>query len=255
MIAIYTTFLRPKLVKETLPTYLKFFDGKILVLDQGREEDNIKSLCKDNKIIYYKLPFDCGLSYARNFGITKVKELGEDYFLLTADSIKLTETLLLYNVIDFLNSNEKNAVVGLELKNRIFWNLNITQNNGWYFDLPNQEPILHKKIIFQKCDVVKNFFVGKTNVFIQVPWDNKLKLSEHEDEFWRLKIAGYYTFFTNSYSAIYVKFKSSEYNTYRRKNFSNFTNKVKEKYGFSGSYFQYSKTVQKKFQEWRKNNL
>lgn len=258
MIAIYTTFLRSSLVRKTLPTYLNFFDGKVLVLDQGKDEDGIEKIVKDlkdNRLLYYKLPFDCGLSYARNFGVKKAKELGEKYILLTADSIKLIEPVKVKKIISFLESDKNYAIVGLELKNRVFWHLDMElKKDGWYFDLPKKPKIIFEGIEFIPCDVVKNFFIGKIDLVLNNLWDEKLKLAEHEDFFNRLKIKGYKVFYTNYLSAKYINDKNLIYNNYRQRIYNEFMPKVKEKYGIVGSYFHYSNELIEKFREWKRKN-
>jgi len=258
IIVIYTTFLRPSLVRKTLPSYLKYFNGKILVLDQGRDEDNIEKIVKDlndNRLLYYKLPFDCGLSYARNFGIKKIKELGEKYILLTADSIELIEPIKADKIISFLESNKNYIIVGLELKNRVFWHLDMElKKDGWYFDLPRRPKIIFEGIEFIPCDVVKNFFIGKIDLILDNLYDEKLKLAEHEDFFYRLKIKGYKVFYTNYLDAKYINDKNPIYNNYRQRIYNEFMPKVKKKYGIIGSYFHYSNELIKKFREWKRKN-
>lgn len=257
-IVIYTTFLRPSLVRKTLPSYLSYFDGKILVLDQGKEEDNIKKIVedlKDNRLVYYKLPFDCGLSYARNFGVKEAKKLGGEYILLTADSIKLIEFIELDKIISFLESDENYAIVGLELKNRIFWHLDMEfTKNGWYFDLPKKPKVIFEGVEFIPCDVVKNFFVGKIDLLLGSLWDEELLLGEHEDFAYRLKKKGYKTFYADCLSAEYINEKSCPYNSYRERIYKEFIPKVKKKYGIVGSYFCYSDRLMKAFKKWKEKN-
>ena len=258
MIVIYTTFLRPSLVKKTMPTYLKFFNGKVLVLDQGKDEDNIEKIVRDlndSRLLYYRLPFDCGLSYARNFGVKKAKELEEKYILLTADSIELIKPIKADKIISFLESNENYAIVGLELKNRVLWHLDMElKKDGWYLDLPRRPKIIFEEIEFMPCDVVKNFFIGKVDLILDNLWDEKLKLAEHEDFFYRLKNKNYKVFYTDYLSANYINDKNPTYNSYRQRIYSEFIPKVKEKYGIKGSYFHYSHELVEAFREWKRKN-
>ena len=91
---IYTTFLRSQLVKETLPTIVNNTNSNcvILVGDQGKTSDNVLTICSNinsSKVKYYKLPFDCGLSYARNFLVQKAYDMNINYCIITADSIEI----------------------------------------------------------------------------------------------------------------------------------------------------------------------
>ena len=258
IVAIYTTFLRPSLVKKTLPSYLEFFNGKVLVLDQGREEDEINKIVKDlgdERLIYYKLPWDCGLSYARNFGIKKSKELGAKYILLTADSIKLVEPIKAKKIISFLESCKNFAVVGLELKDRVFWHLDMElKKDGWHFDLPRKGKVIFEGVEYIICDVVKNFFIGKVDLLLECPYDVELRLAEHEDWAYRLKIKGYKVFYTDYLSANYIYDRNPLYTTYRNRLYKEFIPKVKKKYGIAGSYFHYSDELINAFKEWKERN-
>jgi len=256
MIAIYTTFLRPSLVKETLPSYLKHFSGKILVLDQGRKEDDIEKIVnalKSERLLYYRLPFDCGLSYARNFGVKKAKELGEKYVLLTADSIKLVEPIAASKILSFLEMDRSHAVVGLELKNRVLWHLDMElRKDGWYLDLPRRGKVVFDGVEFIPCDVVKNFFIGKTDLLLDSPWNEEFCLSEHEPFFYELKKKGYKVFYTDYLKAEYVDAKDPAYNRYRERIYTEFQNKVKKKYGITGDYFKYSDRLVRAFENYWK---
>lgn len=239
---IYTTFLRPELVKQTLPSIVENTDNDIIILvgDQSKEND-VKDICKslnNNKIQYIKLGFDCGLSYARNFLVEKANELGCKYCWLSADSIMFTNKYNINPIINFLEEDNKRGIVGVELYGRPEWHRDIDLVKGKHFHLkiPTRPIITFQDIKFIPCDVIKNVFIAKTECLINNKWDNKLKLLEHEDFFWRLKNSEdfYQVFFTDYITTRYKDFKPNEYNKYRSRMHAEFRKKLQEKYKIVG---------------------
>lgn len=240
---LFTTFKRNFLAADTLHSIIEARDPnwEILIGDQNEQacpphfslrmdddpiEDHIK---------YYHLPFDCGLSAARNALVKKAEELGCEYCLLTADSIQFTKPLDLKPIIDFLDRDPKRGIVGLKLENRVSWEYNMEINPGISFVLtkPN-EFIEEDKIKYTKCDICKNFFLAKTEALLNVPWDEELKLSEHEDHSWRFKQSGWERYFTDHCSAVYVDNKPPEYVVYRNRMYQEYRKKLQNKYGIRG---------------------
>jgi len=248
---IYTTFLRDELELQTLKSIIdNWQDNYVLLIgDQGiKERDykssffSIQSKLKDKEIHRYILPFDCGLSYARNYLVQKAYKMGIDYCFLTADSIKFTERYDFAPIIRFLEEKEERGIVGFELLNRQYWVYNMTLVPNMYFHLviSKQKPILYNNIKFQSCDVITNFFFAKTKCLIDNKWDNELKLAEHEDFFWRLKQTKYKVFWTNYIKAQYINQKNEEYNKYRKRLYHEFKQKLQQKYNISG-WLQYER--------------
>lgn len=234
---IYTTFLRDNLARKTLESIFTNFNDNyfLLVGDQNRESSFAESIEGFPAFKSYKLPFDCGLSYARNYLVREAQKLGCKYCLITADSIEFTEKYDFKPVIDFMESNEKIVKVGFQLNNRTPWeyNMELIPGKYWKLTLPETKGIVAKGD-FTKVDICRNFFLAKTRILIGIPWDEELKLSEHEDHCWRLKLGGFDTYSTNYISANYINDKPEEYSIYRNRMYQEFRKKLKEKYGILG---------------------
>jgi len=245
---IYTTFLRDDLAKKTLKSILNNWnsDYKLLIGDQSGGKSNgelfryfVDYLQKNKKrkcVSYYQLPFDCGLSYARNFLVKKAQELGCGYCLVTADSIKFTKKYKFDSIIKFMELKEGIVKVGFSLKNRVPWEFNMRLLPGECFELrlSSEKFLKYLGIEYQKVDICKNFFLAKTQLLLNIPWDNELSLLEHEDHCWRLKQVGYKTYVTNSINAEYIDDKPLEYKQYRNRMYLEYRKKLQQKYDIKG---------------------
>lgn len=243
---LYTTFLRDELMYKTLESIFQNCTKNciVLVADQGDyDEKKIAFIKKAYNCNYYLLPYDCGLSYARNFLVQKASEFHIPYCLLTADSILFTEHYNFMNIIDFMKTDLKIAKVGLKLNNRVSWEFNLDLIPGDSFMLQvSKDFTTFNQIPYHKVDICKNFFLATTESLLKVPWDNELKLLEHEDHCWRLKEAGYKTFTTNEVSANYISDKNAKYNEMRKRMYEEYNLKLKQKYGIT-SWIKYGEGV------------
>jgi GT2 family glycosyltransferase len=279
---ILTTFLRDKSLYISVNSILNNWinDKYILIIgDQGKYSDKKKQWFWDRGFnradigekrdkFYWNMQFDCGLSYARNFLINTAYSLGAKYCWITADSIKFTDKYNLSPIIEFMEEDPRNGIVGFEIKNRVIWecNIELVKNKHFLLTRDNIEIINRNNINFIKCDVVRNFFLAKTECLIHNQWDNDLKLCEHEDFFWRFKnnaksfteefgadiYQPYKVFWTDYIKAEYLSHRPPEYNLYRKRLYSEFKKKLQKKYGLTG-WITYSKSLKETFNKWRKH--
>jgi GT2 family glycosyltransferase len=230
---LYTTFMRDDLMVKSLQSIVSNYtkDYILLVGDQNPTEDKI-NMVSNEQSFYYGLPFDCGLSYARNYLAQEASRLGCDYCLLTADSIILNKTLFdkLPKIIEFLSAQPERGLVGFDINNRVKWEFNLALDNAFVVNLAN-DTLEENGIKYKKCDICRNFFLVKTEVLIKNKWDDELKLCEHEDWFWRLKKeTNYQVFFTYYIAVDYINDRNTEYNKYRGRAYSEFQEKLLKKY-------------------------
>lgn len=246
---IITTFLRDELLQKTVNRLIENWNEQYVVFIGNQsyqtEEEKLKGFSDfclnlddpthltDNKIQHYSLPYDCGLSYARNFLVEKANESGCDYILLMADSLQVSKIYDFSNIIGFLEEDNNRGIVGLDIQDRCAWehDLSLIEGESFYLSIPKREPIKYKELSFQPVDICRNFFLAKTKVLLESKWDNELKVTEHEDFFYRLKInTNYKVYFNNSIKCIYIKDKPSEYNKKRRRIYTEFKRKLLNKY-------------------------
>ncbi|MHA1437959.1 MAG: hypothetical protein ACTSPD_10315 [Promethearchaeota archaeon] len=263
---LYTTFLRDELMYQTINSIINNWQDNwiLLIGDQGiKENENIqKKMNKINaitkgkmQVYYYKLAFDCGLSLARNYLVKKAYDMGIPYCLLTADSIKFTKSIQKIHNLTYLLSQSKYAsIIGLGLQSRVSWEYRMQLEKGKHFVLiatddyieypipevtyelkNNRIVVIYQKVTFKKIDICKNFFLAKTRVLYENPWDITLKLCEHEDFFWRLKQkGGGLVYWTNYCEGEYISYKPAKYNTYRRRMYEEYRRLLQKKYNITG---------------------
>ena len=253
----YTTFMRDDLMFKTMKSMLDIYQKNwiILVADQGKPSkakiEYFKQFSDDinsPNVLYYQLPFDCGLSYARNFLIKQAKELNCHYSLITADSIAFTYTMAnLGEAVSLLSRMNSCGIMGLNLLNRFPWEYNIELVEGKYFKL--KHPTVIKQLANNMgnlvvCDMVKNFFIAKTDALLQVQWDEELKLCEHEDFFWRFKKSGWKVCYINVCDGKYIDSKPELYKKFRSRMYNVYRDKLRKKYNIKG-WIYYEKKPKK----------
>jgi len=85
---ICATIERPVLVTRFINSVRKFYqDIPIVIGDQSRDQEELAAFYKRNNVQCLRLPFDCGVAYARNECIKAVKTkfilLCDDDFVFT----------------------------------------------------------------------------------------------------------------------------------------------------------------------------
>lgn len=175
--AIITTFNRRESLMKLIKSIRKYYkDLQIIVVDNGNEEKAIRT----KGVSYYKVPFDSGLSFSRNFAMSKVKT---KYILLLDDDFEFTEKTDIVKLLKIAKDNDFDIVGGAV--EGLFYNgiLELEGSTLRYIDGDRGEVNGYKLY-----DMVLNFFIGKTNsIRLNECWDEELKLAEHTDFFWRAK--------------------------------------------------------------------
>lgn len=250
------TFERPNSLIRLLKSIpLSSYNIKIRVADDSKKsyKDKILKQFSFLQIYYYELPFDSGLSYGRNFLLSKVET---DYFILMDDDFALDSTFsidsmvldLMTRKLDILGGHVRNfQVIGTTSNFRLlkipfqFINLIIMKilDTPDSFNFIGKISINEQNINIKMClkcfpdyietDFVTNFFVAKTSSvrFIN-GWDTDLKLQEHMEFFIRCKKGKLKIGYSNKYSANHYRSVPKNYKKYRIRDFSNL---ITEKHG------------------------
>ena len=237
---LITTFLRDKLLYKTLQTIVDYYttDCIVLIADQGYSDDekiiNIDYVQAQIPCEYHRLPFDCGLSYARNYLVNRAHELNIPYILMSADSIKFTQKCDFSIMYRYLEITKENGLIGFELEgSKCSWEYNlVVDKKGIHFIQPTlctsfeQTQFLH-------CEITRNIFLAKTDSMLNL-YDNEMKLAGHELAFIEYKKRGYKVFWTDT-----LKFKrivnsnTKEYEDYRKR-FKDYRKLLQEKLDIAG---------------------
>ena len=244
---ILTTFLRDDLMYKIVQSvldhwnkdYILFVGNQSYQTDEERMKGfsnfglNITNISRVD-VRYYNLPYDCGLSYARNYLVQKAHEAKCNYIFLTADSYEFRDYDF-SKLIEFLESNKDNGIIGFVEENKPDpnwkYDLELVPNNCFLLKKPRRKIIEFKSLKFQPCDVVQNFFLAKTETLLKCSWDNELKLTEHEDFFYRLKNeTSYKVYFNDSIRCKYINKKPKDYSEKRQRIYNVYKLKLQDKY-------------------------
>lgn len=181
---IVKTFNRPDALVTLIKSIVRFYPGlTILVADDG---DNCIDPQEVPSIQYFKIPYDSGLSYGRNFLLDKVET---EFFLLLDDDFEFFEKTNIDILFHALKETAALDIVGGAVVNNgnepIFYNNALKIEDGTLYHYRHQKTgELNGIPLF---DIILNFFVGRTTRVREVKWDNDLKVIEHEDFFLRCK--------------------------------------------------------------------
>lgn len=174
---IIKTFKRKKILQELIGSIRKFYPS-VLIYVADDSKNPVKPWSIDK---YFKLPFDTGVSYGRNFLIKQVKT---KYFLLIDDDSLFTKDTVLERPLKILENTSLDVVAGLIVEN------DKVQHFYGQVEVRNRLIKKNKYICgmldgYPLYDYFSNFFVGRTETFKDnnIKWDDRLKICEHI-EFW-----------------------------------------------------------------------
>lgn len=175
--AIIKTFERPHCCIKLIDSIREYYpDMHIVVADDSQMPHII------DDVEYCVLPFDSGLSYGRNFLVRKVKT---KYLLLLDDDYVFSSQTDLSIPFNILENNKEIDLVGGRWHKNSYIAGTLEYENGDIIHYYNK----HRSILngYKIYDRTQNFFVAKTDVIKNNPWDNDLKVNEHTDFFYRNK--------------------------------------------------------------------
>jgi GT2 family glycosyltransferase len=202
---IIPTFIRPQKIKNCIESILNIYPDGMVRIYVGDQSDIIPDEIQEfyNKLEikghkFFKLPYNCGLAYARNYLIKQIST--EPYILIIDDDFIFTTNTALSKMIDVLEEKENHGICGGNLEGRHHY-------AGWLsyhpaiqkifkidiFSVPQEiqlttsYPYRNRKVSYYYSDSVLNFFLAKKEIFQDIQWDDNLLLVEHADFFLRLK--------------------------------------------------------------------
>lgn len=256
---LITTFLRDSLLYKTLQTIIDYYPNNctVLIADQGYNSSDkdvqIDYYKSQIKLEYYKLPFDCGLSYSRNYLISKAKELNIPYILMCADSIQFSQSYNFEPIIRILESDTQLGIVGFALEHsKCPWEFNMEVTPTGIKMLSSSNYTDFEGIRYKQVDICRNIFLAKTDTMLNL-YDNEMKLMEHELAFLEYKKRGYEVYWTDSY--VFKKITSrnnAEYESYRKR-FGDYRRLFEQKLGIKG-WVIYSPEAMKEIKEYKKQH-
>ena len=250
---IITTFERDELLYKSVESLLenKCSNFELIIVDQGNISPEKQEWILNNNLInnYYYIQYNSGLSFCRNYGVKIATQKQCEYVLMGSDGFIFNNSIQYINY--YIDNNLFNYnLVGFQLKNCVCdWEANLNLIPYQHFELDFIEKKYQSFYVLPiKCDIVRNFFLAKTDSLLNVQWDNNLKLREHEDFFWRFKQAGYKVGWTNYIYAEKMTERPNQYKKLRQKNMQEGLEYLKKKYNIQ-KWIQYKNVERTKFNE------
>jgi len=188
---VVVTFIRDNVLIGCLNSIRKFYpEISIYVVDQGKTSYHKEVFMFKNKINYFRVPWDAGLSASRNIGLSVAKE---KYVMICDDDFIFTEKTKLENWKEILDAHpEIGLVAGQLITNGQRWNYEYNLeffDNGYYMkEIRGVDWHETQGIPFHFADLVLNFFLMRKETWSDVPWDADYKVAhEHLNYFLDLK--------------------------------------------------------------------
>jgi len=226
---LITTFERPEALEKLLISIIKYYpDANIIIGDQSKKfkvkkyQELWKKLFDaglQNKPTAHNLPYDCGLSFARNF---LIEHSEAKYKLILEDDFEFTEDTKIETMVKLLKNRPKTGIVGGEvIKDGIVTPFefkfakkgDLMQQES---DGDNWENIDNVKV--KPTGSVMNFMMVRREVFLDVKWDPAIKIhGEHTDFFWRLSETDWEILFTPEVKINHIHNSNDNYKPFRKR--------------------------------------
>jgi len=217
-----TTFLRPDGLYNLLESINKYYpDANIYVAQQGDMYEPFERFDKF-KVIFFKLPFDFGLSASRNY---LVKNTKAKYVLILEDDFIFNIDTRIEKMVKLLEYHEKfgtnvGVVGGLVKENwiNLTFEHKLLRKGNILLHLPDGDNWRDLgSIRYKYTDCVLNFALFRREVFDDIMWDDKLKLADHNDFYLRLKDTKWNVIYTPCVWLDTKKVNSAEYKKYKKR--------------------------------------
>jgi GT2 family glycosyltransferase len=218
--AIIKTFQRPKSLNRLIRSIHRHYPQlKIAVADDGISPS---PRCD---VDYLRLPVDIGLSAGRNALLNHIRT---PYFLLLDDDLEFTRSTRIELLYDLVASNIVDIAAGDYYRcKRKLWLVRKRwqpfHGNFHFHDgdirLVAKTHAKHPK--YQLCDIVHNFFVGRTADVLDLGgWDEELKLNEHVEFFVRIHQKGLRVAYCADVTARHWMERNPDYTCFRERDFT-----------------------------------
>jgi len=203
--AVIISFLRQEYTTECVRSLREMYPGiKILVAENGEYNRKLADFIHGQEGQYFLMPFDSGVCYARNRLMELVRT---DFVLVGDDDFFYTKEASIDKIKKVMEQkgNEDMALMGGRVREQgVLKNYqgDIEIGDGFFhytsLDLDRADYVHDPEtgIQYEKVDITFNFFLARTELVRDIPWDEKIKVAyEHSDWFISLKKAGRKVFF------------------------------------------------------------
>lgn len=202
---VFVTIGRDKAAIDLVRSVRHLFPNlRILVADQNGPTEEMEQFYTGHRVRILWLPWDCGLSFARNRAVELVET---DYILLADDDFIFTQETRLHDAIQILESLPEIGFLGGSVidviqnehgdTERRFrkWekHLILLEAASTLISIPiDHLPLQVREVADKKvylCDMTSNWGIFRRQVFDYHQWDEAIKINgEHEDFFLGMKV-------------------------------------------------------------------
>lgn len=183
-----TTFERPVLLSNLVRSILRYYPlARIVVADNGRQRANLP-----DSVIRLNLPFDCGLSRARN---ALVDTLRTKYLLILEDDFLFTEETRIEPLVDVLNCDSEIGAVGGALRTMhgrvaaYALDIEVFRDTMYVREATHRLRFTPLGTQYRLCDMIWNFALFRREMLRDHRWNDRLKVGEHCPYFHQVKLA------------------------------------------------------------------
>lgn len=188
---IITAFRRPEKVEQQVRSIRQYYPGiPIIVGDNG---DQYPDLSPFSNCTLLTLPFDAGLSATRN---ALIDRCSTPYIMLCDDDFVWTEATDLRKLRAVLDHDPSIGMAGAMIdepdRGPVSWALDIHVQNGWLVGTAAAGEMQRTRsgVRYFLADTLQNCALFRRAVYDAIRWDDALKMAEHWDFYYRLKLAG-----------------------------------------------------------------
>jgi len=219
---LITTFMRPDSLTKLVESIAKYYpNANTYIGDQNSKKDRAfyenLQLRTGLPFTVIKLPYDCGLSRARNY---LVQNTPSDYKLILDDDFIFTEETDLYKFITLIEQDGVGVVAGaVRTKGTIVhyeYRL-LKRGDTLYYSSDKDKWKKHKNITYKQTGCVLNFALYRKEVFADVLWDRDLKVCEHLEFMWRLNQTQWKILYTPEVVTDHSQERNGQYKTMRKR--------------------------------------
>ncbi|TWT43069.1 Glycosyl transferase family 2 [Thalassoglobus neptunius] len=210
-----TAFRRPEALRRFVASIRRYYPTiPIIIGDNGDQPVEFD----DEHLVSLALPFDCGISAARN---AIVANFETPYLLITEDDFEFTSETLIERFVDVLDQDPTIGAVGgsLEIESQ-------RCDFAGDFELFRRELFVRqparwprhtsRETHYQIVDLVFNFVLARRELLEDHLWDERLKICEHVEYFYSVwRAANWRVAVCRSVTCIHHQDRSNDYNPYR----------------------------------------
>lgn len=189
---LITTFERPRCCRRLIKSIREHYDTRIYICDDSRNS-RIKMVNDPRRAVYDSLPitngwhlnYDVGLSFKRN---RLIDNTTEPYLLFLDDDFVFTEETRIERLRTVLDADPSIGLVSGSVEGAAYEGWFRKRKRDLYFEGPAIADDEVDGIQYGYADMVPNFFLARREMFEDVRWNDKRKLSEHLEFFldlWR----------------------------------------------------------------------